>query len=105
MFQSDVVRFARKHARQFRDAIALAVQPSCGDRCRSAMLRFLEDVMRVSPRRDLREMRDADHLRLFGKPAQSNADSACGCAADVGIDLVEKERRSPARFGHDHDES
>ncbi len=46
----------------------------------------------VGERRDLREMRDRDHLRPLRQPAQHAADGVRGLSADAGVDLVEDER-------------
>src|SRR5215217_4730924 len=49
----------------------------------------------IGERRDLRQVRDADHLAPGGEVAQLLAHRSCGLAADARVDLVEDERAGP----------
>ena len=49
----------------------------------------------VGDARDLREVRDREHLRALGEPLQRRGDRVRGHAADACVDLVEDERLAP----------
>src|SRR5215210_5397591 len=51
--------------------------------------RLLDPEMGTRERRDLRQVRDAEHLPALGESPQSLADRARGLAAHAGVDLVE----------------
>ena len=65
--------------------------------CKGLSLFFAFDDIEVVVRHrgDLRQMRYADDLRVFGDAAQLQADFVGGFAADAGVDLVKD-----LRFGH-----
>ena len=94
---------ARQHA---RDLLAAALGGKLGDAGRdplAAVERVLADeVVAAGPRRDLRRMRDRDHLRALREPRQPHADGVGDRAADAGIDLVEHQRRRRAAIGQHH---
>jgi hypothetical protein len=46
----------------------------------------------VGDARDLRQVRDREHLSALGEPLQRRGDGVRGHAADAGVDLVEDER-------------
>ena len=52
--------------------------------------------------RDLRQVRDRDHLRALGEPLEHVGDRVRGDAADAGVDLVE-DHRLAARDGGDRE--
>src|SRR5579884_3077786 len=69
-------------------------------RVRRLPRRLLDAEVAVGERRDLRQVRDRDHLRALGQPAEEPADGVRGLAADARVDLVEDERVA-ARDGGD----
>ena len=58
--------------------------------------------MRAGLRRDLRRMRDGEHLHALGEPREPPADRLGDGAAGAGIDLVEDQRRRGAAIGERH---
>ena len=56
----------------------------------------------VGDARDLRQVRDRDHLRALGEPPQRLGDGVRGRAADARVDLVEDDRLA-ARDGRDRE--
>src|SRR5438067_1176771 len=48
---------------------------------------LLDPEMAVGEYRDLRQVRDRDHLRALGEALQRAADRVCGLASDAGVDL------------------
>ena len=61
-------------------------------RVRRVARHLLDAEVAVGERRDLRQVRDRDHLRALGEPLQRPADGVRRLAADAGVDLVEDQR-------------
>ena len=53
---------------------------------------LLDAEVVVGDARDLRQVRDREHLSALGEPLQRRGDGVRGHAADAGVDLVEDER-------------
>ena len=81
---------AAEHPRQLVDARRV-VEP--GDRgLRAAALDALLDLeVRVGVRGNLRQVRDAQHLKRRAERAQLPADDVGDAPADAGVDLVEDQ--------------
>ena len=60
---------------------------------------LLDAVVRVGDARDLRQVRDRDHLRALGEPLQRRGDGVGRLAADARVDLVEDQRLATADRG------
>ena len=60
---------------------------------------LLDAEVAIGEARDLRQVRDRDHLRPPGEAAERLADRVCGLAADAGVDLVEDHRLAAADRG------
>ena len=52
---------------------------------------FVDAHMRMSLARDLRQVRDAQHLRALAERAQLATDDFRDAAADAGVDFVEHQ--------------
>jgi hypothetical protein len=63
---------------------------------------LLDAEVGVRERGDLREVRDAEDLAVGREAAQALAHGARGLAADARVDLVEHQRRVPARVRDAH---
>ena len=57
---------------------------------------LLDPEVRVGDARDLRQVRDREHLRALGEPLQRRGDGVGGLAADARVDLVEDHRLAAA---------
>src|SRR3954453_11250514 len=58
--------------------------------------RLLDAEVSLGERRDLRQVRDAEHLTAAPERAQLLAHGASGVTANAGVDLVEHERARAA---------
>ena len=92
-------------APSMRQSSATTSEPSSGSTVASvapATASFAMRKCRVGERRDLGQVRDADHLPAGAQPAQPLADRPRRLAADAGVDLVEHQRARPAGVGDAH---
>src|SRR5207248_2976397 len=89
---------AAEHARELVDAAGV-VEPSNRRARPPALDALLDREMRVGCRRDLRQVRDAQHLERRSERPQRAADDVGDAAADAGVHFVEDEtgRRSARR--------
>ena len=83
---------ARQHAGDLL-AAALGVERQHVGAGGVAGRRLADQPVPVGDRRDLRRMRDHQHLDVLGQPLQPLADGGRGGAADARIDLVEHDGR------------
>src|SRR5207253_10547829 len=73
-------------------ALPLLVAELGDARVRRVTRNLLDPEMAVGERRDLRQVRDRDHLRAFGEALERPADRVCSLASDAAVDLVEDQR-------------
>src|SRR3954454_15708476 len=79
--------------------LALGLVELLDPRVRRIAGHLLDPEVPVGDGRDLRQVRDRDHLRPLGKPLEDPADRVCRLAADTRVDLVEDERLAAGDHG------
>ena len=101
MPERDVVRLAGEHARDLGFTFFCTVYLPHADRRGARAFRFVEHVVTVGPRRELREVCDADDLFEPRERADARPNGRSGRAPDRRVDLVEDQRASRlARIGN-----
>ncbi len=93
------VAHAGEHPRHLADPRVVEDELGARDRA-SAGADLGHCDLRVSERRDLREMGDAQHLVPTSQRGQRPPDRTPGFSTDAGVDLVEHER---GRRDREHD--
>ena len=83
---------ARQHPRDFVDTLLGQKRRDMGGG-QAVLKRFRHPEMMAAKGRDLRRMRDHQHLRRFCDPGKPAPDSIGSGAADAAVDLIENHRQ------------
>ncbi len=94
------LRVAAEHAGDLAHAVVAGEDAHVGRGHAVARALADEDVV-VRPRRELRQVRDREHLVVGGDAPHRLADHEPDAAADPGVDLVEHEGGHPVEPGED----
>ena len=95
-----IARTTAEHRRKLDDA-TLAVEPLHFGHGAAVTFPFDDPIMRVGVGRDLRQVRDAQHLMTARQAPQRSPDRLGAAPADPRVDLVEDERGGRVGFGED----
>src|SRR5262245_23903306 len=91
---------AGEHSRELLDATAEVERLDVGAH-RSIVAALGDAEVRVGEGRDLRQMRNAEHLTVLAERLQQLADGRCYGSADPRVDFVEDERGHCGDFARD----
>ena len=86
------MRLTREHSRDFGFALLRAAELAHGNRRFATAFDLIEDVVTLGPRRDLRQMGDADDLPMSRKLSDPRAHRRRGGTTDSGVDFVKDQR-------------